>query len=119
MHVVHYPKNTDADGKAKKDPATIGGVVGIFFDTKAGAELTPTEESVVDTFFETLKWSETTDPKVSMVSFANMMAILDYKNRWTYLGSLTTPPCSTGIYWNVIRKVLPIKQKHLDGFRKT
>ena len=36
---------------------------------------------------------------------------------WIYKGSLTTPPCSKSIYWNVIATVYPIKQKNLDQFK--
>lgn len=43
--------------------------------------------------------------------------MVDLYNRWLYRGSLTTPPCSIGIYWNVLQNVYPIKQKHLDQFK--
>ena len=37
--------------------------------------------------------------------------------RYVYKGSLTTPPCTESIYWNVVTKVYPIKVKHLEAFR--
>lgn len=37
--------------------------------------------------------------------------------RFTYRGSLTTPPCSETLNWNVINYVFPIKQEHLDQFK--
>lgn len=43
-----------------------------------------------------------------------MMA--DMSNRYTYVGSVTTPPCAQNVYWNVLRTVYPIKQKHVDQF---
>jgi len=46
------------------------------------------------------------------------MNIVDSGDRWTYRGSVTTPPCATLVYWNVIKKVYPISQKHLDLFKK-
>ena len=42
------------------------------------------------------------------------MELLDFNNRWAYSGSITTPPCSTNVYWNVLSNVYPIKQAHLD-----
>lgn len=114
MHVVHFP---DA-AKQAKEPNTIAGVVGIIFDTKAGQALTPAQESIIDTFFETLLWSDvTTNPTVNLVSYGNLMAMLDYENRRTYRGSLTTPPCTIGVYWNVLSTVLPVKQKYVDQFK--
>ena len=40
-----------------------------------------------------------------------------FGKRWAYLGSLTIPPClassESKVYWNVVQRVYPIKQKHL------
>ena len=38
-------------------------------------------------------------------------------NRFVYTGSLTTPPCTEKVYWNVINRVYPIKHKHLGAFK--
>ena len=43
-----------------------------------------------------------------------MMA--DMNNRWTYTGSVTTPPCAQNVYWNVLRTIYPIKKRHMDQF---
>jgi len=43
--------------------------------------------------------------------------MLDMQNRWTYRGSVTTPPCAVAVYWNVLRTVYPIKAKHLALFK--
>ena len=45
------------------------------------------------------------------------MAVVDTSNRWVYKGSLTTQPCTEGIYWNVVNTVYPIKQYHLDYYK--
>ena len=42
--------------------------------------------------------------------------MVDMKDRWVYKGSVTTPPCATYVYWNVVKGVYPLKQKHLDKF---
>ena len=44
------------------------------------------------------------------------MMMVDTDNRWIYKGSVTTPPCDTFVYWNVLQRVYPIKQRHLDQF---
>ena len=45
------------------------------------------------------------------------MMMVDTANRWVYKGSVTTPPCDTLVYWNVLRTVYPIKKKYLDMFQ--
>ena len=44
------------------------------------------------------------------------MMMVDTDNRWVYKGSVTTPPCDYYVYWNVVRKVYPLRQKYLDQF---
>ena len=61
-----------------------------------------------------MKWKELeTNPKVAEVPFGDLMMMIDTNNRWVYKGSMTTPPCDTFVYWNVIRRIFPIKAKHL------
>lgn len=46
------------------------------------------------------------------------MRITNFANRWVYTGSLTTPPCSVGVYFQVVDRVLPISKKHYDLYLK-
>jgi len=55
---------------------------------------------------------------VDEVSYGEIMMMFDMNNRWTYKGSVTTPPCAQNVFWNVLTTVYPIKQKHLDQFKK-
>lgn len=43
--------------------------------------------------------------------------MVDMDNRWVYKGSVTTPPCQETVYWNVLRTVYPIKERHLKQFQ--
>lgn len=45
------------------------------------------------------------------------MHLVDMKERWVYKGSVTTPPCATYVFWNVLKTIYPIKQAHLDLFK--
>ena len=44
-----------------------------------------------------------------------MLGKLEFDRRWTYQGSLTTPPFSEGVLWNVLEQTVPIRQKTYDG----
>jgi len=37
---------------------------------------------------------------------------------YTYMGSLTTPPCSEGVLWMVMRQPVPVSQSQIDIFAK-
>ena len=45
------------------------------------------------------------------------MNIANTKERFVYTGSLTTPPCTEKVFWNVINRVYPIKARHLSQFQ--
>jgi hypothetical protein len=111
MHTVHYPKAADANGFA-------AAAVGIFFSVNDyTAELTDAEAAVIDAFFDGLKWDDGGDAVVSdNVLYGDLMEMVDSTKRWMYKGSVTTPPCATFVYWNVLSTVYPVSQKHLDQF---
>lgn len=44
------------------------------------------------------------------------MDIVNFANRWVYTGSLTTPPCNVGVYFQVVERVLPISKTHYDAY---
>jgi hypothetical protein len=113
IHTVHVP----VEGvKNKVNYAAMG----IMFSVKDHtAEATVDEVKIIDDFFEQLKWTQTaSDPTVNLVSYGKLMMMFDTTDRWVYKGSVTTPPCKTLVYWNVVRKVYPLKQKYLDQFKK-
>jgi hypothetical protein len=94
--------------------------VGVFFSVKDfTAEVTPEQEKVIDRFFESLNWNVTsTNPSVAQVPYGELMMMVDTDNRWVYKGSVTTPPCDTIVYWNVLRTVYPIKEKYFNQFKE-
>lgn len=75
------------------------------------------ETDIIDNFFDSFQWTDSkTEPVVPKVPYGQLMMYVDMQNRWTYRGSVTTPPCATAVYWNVLTTIYPIKQKHLDQF---
>lgn len=109
MHTVHLPEQPRGGMKYA--------ALGILFSVDDfTAKLTSEEELVIDSFFDSLEW-EDTNPVVPEVPFGDLMMLVDTANRWVYKGSVTTPPCDTLVYWNVLRTIYPIKKKHLDLFK--
>lgn len=113
MHTVHFPK----EGETYEN-GFIASAMGIIFSVdKYTADLSFAEQAIVDNFFDSLKWSDTGSPTVDMVTYGSLMEMVDFENRWVYKGSVTTPPCATFVYWNVLSKIYPVSQKHLDLFK--
>ena len=112
MHTVHQASETK------------GGVgfaaMGIIFSVNdANIELTSDQQKVIDDFFDSLQWDQTsTNPKVAEVPYGKLMMMVNMRERWVYKGSVTTPPCATYVYWNVLTTIYPIKQSVLDNFKK-
>ena len=73
----------------------------------------------IDDFFDSLQWTQfQANPIVPEIPYGKLMMMADMDNRWVYKGSVTTPPCDTYVYWNVVRRVHPLKQRHLDLFKE-
>ena len=84
---------------------------------KQNVKLSKAETIIIDTFFETLDWKKE-NPSVNLLTYGHLMSMVDLKNRWVYKGTLTTPPCTKGVYWNVLHSVYPVKAAHLADFQK-
>jgi carbonic anhydrase len=109
MHTVHYPK--------KAENGYIAAAMGIIFSVEDyTAKLTWAEQEIINNFFDSLKWTDMTadGPTVDLVTYGSLMEMVDNNNRWVYKGSVTTPPCATNVYWNVLSTIYPISKKHLE-----
>lgn len=87
---------------------------GFMFDAdpnKYSKDVTVEQIEVIDKFFLSLQWdiTEGKETKVNELNFAELMNMANWGERWTYRGSLTTPPCSRYVHWNVLSTVYPIK----------
>ena len=58
------------------------------------------------------------NPVVDLVTYGNLMELVDFNSRWAYKGSKTSPPCNNIIYQNVLSTIYPIKEEHLSEFKK-
>jgi hypothetical protein len=116
LHIVHLSKGLGANAPTGPNKL-FASAMGIIFDTKAAAVDAETT-AAIDGFFESMQLDKGKETAaIGEIKLANMMKYVDLNNRWAYKGSLTTPPCTKTVYFNVMRKVWPLKQKHLDQFR--
>lgn len=113
MHTVHLAREPEL-GDMKY--AAMGLMFSV--DNYTHGDLSVEMIEIIDNFFDNLEWTTTDrNPIVPLVSYGDLMMMADMKNRWVYKGSVTTPPCATYVYWNVVRRIYPIKQHHLDKFK--
>ena len=113
MHTVHFP--------AEPENGFIAAAMGIMFSVNdANIELNDADQKIIDDFFDSLNWDDTssTSPKVAEVPYGNLMMMVNMKDRFVYKGSVTTPPCATFVYWNVLTTIYPVKQSVVDKFNK-
>ena len=103
MHTVHFPKS------AKN--GVIAAAMGIFFSTdRFDDSVTPAQTQIIDDFFDSLKWNVATgEPTAPKVTYGDLMMMVNMRTRWSYKGSVTTPPCATTVYWNVVKTIYPVK----------
>ena len=106
MHTVHLP--------AEAKSGVIAAAMGIIFSVDDyTAKLTNKQRHVIDEFFDSIQMDANTGSyKVDEVKYGDLMMMVDMNNRWTYKGSVTTPPCATYVYWNVVREVYPVSARH-------
>ena len=112
MQIVHVVKGSgltsEGDSLDERDEIP-GAIISIFFDIEEGGATTNAFlESVFDAY-------ENSDAKIKMRQFLSTVNMKDY---WGYDGSLTTPPCTEGIKWSVIKQVQPISQAQLDKLKE-
>ena len=105
MHFVHTVKGSDT---------TYGAVIGVFFDKVEGGA---TDNPFLTTFFDSIGSADTAaaDAKAA-IAVNDFLASIDATAFYSYNGSFTTPPCTEGIKWSVMKKVQPISEAQLTKF---
>ncbi|GBG29270.1 Carbonic anhydrase [Hondaea fermentalgiana] len=103
LHLVHFAK----DGQG---PGPAAAVVGIHY--KLGETADPFLKRVFEHVPSLTKNEET--PLAEPIAFDDIDIAGEF---FEYDGSLTTPPCSEGIHWCVMKKVLTLSKEQLEVFR--
>lgn len=107
VHFVHKVQGTGlGDNKME-----LGAVIGIFFDVEEGGDQ---DNTFIKSVFEALETTGAAEKK--NVALRNFLNTVDFGAYWSYPGSLTTPPCTEGINWSVVKHVQPISKAQLAKF---
>ena len=102
MHIVNLNLNKETQEKF------LGAVVGILFQVDDDSK--NQEETFADKFFHKLFHNEKVNLQDDFVKY------LDLNSRYVYRGSLTTPPYSEPILWNMLPEVVKIRPQTLAYF---
>ena len=109
MHVIKGSGITSDGSSLDANEELYGAVIGIFFDMEEGGSST---NAFLETVFDAI------DSGTSKVGMRQFLSTIDMTDYWSYDGSFTTPPCTEGIKWSVIKQVQPIPQAQLDKLKE-
>ncbi len=114
----HRPSEERIDGRqydmdvhlVHRDPEGRLAVVAVLLERGAA-------QSVVQAVWNNLPLEKGEEQPASVVLDLNHLLPPD-RGYYTYMGSLTTPPCSEGVLWLVMRQPVPVSQGQIDIFAR-
>ena len=91
----------------------LGAVIGVFFDREKGGDGDNLFIEQLNAIWNGAAGDTRTNQKVNVEGFLDSLDMTEF---WSYDGSLTTPPCTEGIKWSVLKNVQPISEAQLAKF---
>ncbi len=118
----HRPAEERIDGRSfemslhlvHKDPEGRLAVVGLLLDRAAAGD---PGQPVVQTVWNNLPLEKNEEVSTRAALDLNHLLPPD-RGYYTYMGSLTTPPCSEGVLWMVMRQPVAVSQAQIDIFAR-
>jgi carbonic anhydrase len=115
----HHPSEEKIDGKAHAMVAHLVhknaegklAVVAVLIDKGGASEL-------IDTLWKNIPHEKEKENVVSNVSIDASMLLPGDRDYYTFQGSLTTPPCSEGVTWFVLKTPVKIADTEIAAFAK-
>lgn len=101
LHIVHVDST--------KTPAAV---LGFLFEVSNDANA---ENEALDML---LPRNLTSLSEITEMNLANFLSKVEFREFYNYPGSFTTPPCTEGINWFVIKDVQKISQQQLQSFTR-
>ena len=120
MHWVHLADTYVDSTITMPDDYAFATALGIMFKVVDGSNFDHLDQDLIDKTEAFLDWikddlggatsaeADSEDKEGISESMNALLQAVDWGNRWSYSGSLTTPPCNTGVQHNVLGQVLPI-----------
>jgi len=119
MHVVHLPNDIPSAFSTTETGGDefFAAAMGMMFDVDDyDQSVTDDQKHIINTFFDSLDYGNAASPVPSMVALGALLEMADFENRYAFRGSLTTPPCTRNVYFNVMSTIYPIRQEDLDKY---
>lgn len=112
LHLVHWNCDKyESFGEAASKPDGLA-VLGVFL--RVGEPLDELQK--VTDLMDKITHKGDHEPINGEVDPTNLLPAKS--NYWTYLGSLTTPPCNESVTWIVFKEPLTISQEQLESMRR-